>query len=186
MKVGPRAAFKSSTQPKTLLAEIPGLWAPGLGQVTTLSGSHIRDTESWDPCAGFSFTVKLICAQVSAGWAAPSSGQRTAQQPSVGLGQHQKEAASLSLAGSPGSVERRPAGRPGGRPGLQHARAQVGMVSPPCFLQTRDAFVESTVSLPQAQATRKHHLLLRAQGELRTFISHSHICTFSINNVELK
>lgn len=25
-----------------------------------------------------------------------------------------------------------------------------------------------------------------AQGELRTFISHLHVCTFSINNVELK
>lgn len=25
-----------------------------------------------------------------------------------------------------------------------------------------------------------------AQRELRTFISHSHVCTFSINNVELK
>lgn len=29
------------------------------------------------------------------------------------------------------------------------------------------------------------HKAIRSQGELRTFISHSHICTFSINNVEL-
>lgn len=77
-------------------------------------------------------------------------------------------------------------GQLGGRQGHQHARAQMGMISSPCFLQTRGLSVESRVSLPQALAERKYHLLPGAQGELRTFISHSHACTFSINNVELK
>ena len=164
MKADPRVAYWCSTQPET-----PGQdpRAPGPGHVIALSGAHLY-TGSWDLSHSPSFSAKFTVA--------PSSGQFTAQQPSVGPGVPQGRqpppTTSLWEVRKPG---RSPAGPPGQETAAVHARAQMGMASSPCFLQTRGAFLEPRASLPQAQADRRDGLLPGAQGQLRMFISHSHL-----------
>lgn len=158
----------------------------GLWGVTVLRATPVTD-RSWDPSLGFPFTAKFISAQVSKPIRLlPLAADSQYSNPLWALRCHRAEGRPLpQRLWEPRKPGGAPLGQRGGRLALQRARARNRLIASPCFLQTRGVSVESKVSLP-GQAERRHHLMPGAQRELRTFISHSHFCTFSINNVEQK